>query len=82
AFQMLLPALRAGRPLRRTLGGLLIAADAAGTLTLSPAPERRAAVLAAGAPELLGKGEPSAYIGPERADGPAVSGRGRALPRD
>ena len=37
----LLPALRAGRPVRRTLRGLVVAADAAGRVTIRPAPPRR-----------------------------------------
>ena len=37
----LLPALRRREPIRRTLAGILIAADAAGTVSLAPAPPRR-----------------------------------------
>ena len=37
----LLPALRRREPIRRTLAGILIAADATGTVTLAPAPPRR-----------------------------------------
>ncbi len=78
----LLPALRAGTALRRTLRGLVIAADSAGRVTIRAAPPRRPAGLAAGAKDLLGKGETSAYIGLERADRTAASGPRSARPRD
>ncbi len=78
----LLPALRAGRPVRRTLRGLVVTADSAGRVTIQAAPPRRPAGLAAGPLDLLGKGEPSAYIDPERADGPAASGTRSARSRD
>ena len=72
----LLPALRRGEAIRRTLAGLLIAADAAGIVTLAPAPARRStprsADLAAGGPALLGKGKTPAYIGPACTGGPAT----------
>ena len=72
----LLPALRRGEAVRRTLAGLLIAVDAAGIVTLAPAPPRRSpprsADLAAGGTALLGKGETPAYIGRACTDGPAT----------
>ena len=72
----LLPALRRGEAIRRTLAGLLIAADAAGIVTLAPAPPRRSAPrsadLAAGGAVLLGKGKTPAYIEPAGTDGPAT----------
>jgi tRNA(Ile)-lysidine synthase len=80
----LLPALRAGRPLRRTLRGLLIEARGNRALTIRRAPRRRGtperagpeAARAAGASELLGKGGPATYIGPECDDDPTASGKG------
>lgn len=78
----LLPALRSARPIRRTLRGLLIAADAAGRVTIARAPPRRGDGLAAGAGDLLGKGEPSAYIGSACADEPAAAGSRPTRPRD
>lgn len=89
----LLPALDRRAALRRPLAGVLVAADAAGTVTLGPAPPRRQvprrqaprAALAAGAFPLLGKGGPPAYIGPVCTDGTAetsdVSVRGSHTPR-
>ena len=78
----LLPALRARRPVRRTLRGLLIGADAAGRVTIRRAPPRRTDGLAAGAPDLLGKGKPSAYIDSACADEPAAAGSRPTRPRD
>nr|WP_280526009.1 tRNA lysidine(34) synthetase TilS [Methylobacterium soli] len=80
----LLPALRAGRPLRRTLRGLLIEARSNGVLTIREAPRRRGgrepagaeAARAAGASELLGKGGDATYIGLERDDDPTAAGKG------
>ncbi|ONF48079.1 tRNA(Ile)-lysidine synthetase [Methylobacterium radiotolerans] len=73
-LESLLPALRRGEPVRRTLAGFLVSADAGGTVSLAPAPPRRhgpaGAALAAGSPDLLGKGEPPAYIGEVCTDGP------------
>jgi len=72
-LESLLPALRRREPIRRTLAGFLVCADAGGTVSLAPAPPRRrraaGAALAAGPPELLGKGEPPAYIGEVCTDG-------------
>ena len=87
-FGALLPALRQGAAIRRTLAGLLIAADTVGIVTVSPAPARRSpprrAELAAAASTLLGKGKTPAYIGSARTDGPATpsdeSIRGRHAP--
>lgn len=64
------PALDAGTPLRRTLGGCLVALSRARGLTLAPAPPRRGGAdgLAAGARDLLGKGSGGAYIGSECPD--------------
>lgn len=70
----LLPALRSGTPLRRTLRGLAIAADARGAVTLRQAPARRNARGADKHSELLGKGESATYIGEECAEEPAGSG--------
>ncbi|MDP4021647.1 tRNA lysidine(34) synthetase TilS [Methylobacterium sp. NEAU 140] len=94
----LLPALRRGEAVRRTLAGLVVAADARGTLTLAPAPPRRSApgALPMGrdvgrdgvpaAPDLLGKGEPHAYIGGACSEEPALlhekDARGTARARD
>lgn len=88
-FESLLPALRRRQPIRRTLAGFLISADARGIVSLAPAPPRRrkaaGAALAAGQARLLGKGEPPAYIGEVCTDGPAepsdVSIRGSHTPR-
>ncbi|MDP4003884.1 tRNA lysidine(34) synthetase TilS [Methylobacterium sp. NEAU K] len=70
----LLPALRRREASRRTLAGFLVASDAAGIISLAPAPPRRQkaadAALAAGGLDLLGKGEPPAYIGEVCTDGP------------
>ncbi|WP_457107372.1 tRNA lysidine(34) synthetase TilS [Methylobacterium sp. P5_C11] len=72
-LESLLPALRRGAPIRRSLAGYLVSADAAGIVRLTPAPQRKQggapAALAAGVPELLGKGEPPAYIGEVCTDG-------------
>lgn len=72
----LLPALRRGDAIRRTLAGFSIATDAVGIVTLARAPPRRSAArsadLAAGGMALLGKGETPAYIGSARTDGPAT----------
>ncbi|QGY01375.1 tRNA lysidine(34) synthetase TilS [Methylobacterium mesophilicum SR1.6/6] len=76
-LESLLPALRRNAPIRRTLAGILIASDAAATVSLAPAPPRRHpqdAALAAGDPRLLGKGGPPAYIGEVCTDGPAEPG--------
>ncbi|MCJ2072067.1 tRNA lysidine(34) synthetase TilS [Methylobacterium sp. J-030] len=74
-LESLLPALRRRAAIRRSLAGFMIAVDAAGTVSLVPAPPRRQraadAALAAGASRLLGKGEPPAYIGAVCTDGPA-----------
>jgi tRNA(Ile)-lysidine synthase len=84
----LLPALRRGEPVRRTLSGLVVAADARGAVTLSIAPPRRTV---AGAPGLLGKAGPPAYIGEaclggmcpdEPAVPEATSAQGTARTRD
>ena len=74
----LLPALASGKALRRTLRGVLVEARAGGQVRLAPAPPRRSVSatlhsapgvpLAAGPPDLLGKGEAAAYIGPERVE--------------
>ena len=80
AFGTILPALREGRAVRRTLRGLTIETTRSGTLLLRPAPARRAG--AAGAPELLGKGSATAYIGDERGLEHPGSGRAPALSRD
>ncbi|MCJ2013466.1 tRNA lysidine(34) synthetase TilS [Methylobacterium sp. J-076] len=62
-LDVLLPALRLGRPMRRTLAGLIVSADAAGTVTLLCAPPRKNAGPAAPATGLLGNEDPPAYIG-------------------
>jgi tRNA(Ile)-lysidine synthase len=64
------PALDSGTPLRRTLGGCLLALSRGRGLTLAPAPPRTAGAdgLAAGVRDLLGKGDGGAYIGPECPD--------------
>ena len=88
-FESLVPALRRRQPIRRTLAGFLIAADARGIVSLAPAPPRRrrasSAALAAGQARLLGKGEPPAYIGEVCTDGPPepsdASIRGSHTPR-
>ncbi|KAB1074928.1 tRNA lysidine(34) synthetase TilS [Methylobacterium planeticum] len=84
ALEALLPALRAGRPLRRTLRGLLIEARPDGGLSLRPAPRRGGprpgsdphGRHGAGDAGLLGKGEPTTYIGPECDDDPTAAGKG------
>lgn len=72
-----LPALAQGTPLRRTLLGLLVETTSTRVLRLRIAPPRRSAGaatgpddarLAAAAPDLLGKGDGAAYIGPKRPD--------------
>lgn len=72
-----LPALAQRRPLRRTLHGLLVETTRIGDLRLRIAPPRRPAKmtprpeeypLAAAPPDLLGKGNDAAYIGPQRPD--------------
>jgi tRNA(Ile)-lysidine synthase len=76
-LESLLPALRRKAPIRRTLAGILIASDAAATVSLAPAPPRRHpqdAALAAGDRRLLGKGGPPAYIDEVCTDGPAEPG--------
>ncbi|MCJ2140171.1 tRNA lysidine(34) synthetase TilS [Methylobacterium sp. E-066] len=40
-FEAVLPALRRREPIRRTLAGILVATDSAGTVSLAPAPLRR-----------------------------------------
>jgi tRNA(Ile)-lysidine synthase len=73
-LESLLPALRSRAAVRRSLAGFLVTTDAAGTVTLTPAPPRRrpaGAALAAGGSRLLGKGGPPAYIGGVCTDGPA-----------
>ncbi|MEA1830810.1 tRNA lysidine(34) synthetase TilS [Methylobacterium durans] len=76
----LLPAVIAGRTARRTLRGFIVDVARNGDITLSPAPERRRGTATTGAPEppceLLGKGDPATYIGPECEDDPAASGKG------
>ncbi|MCJ2083732.1 tRNA lysidine(34) synthetase TilS [Methylobacterium sp. J-090] len=67
------PALDTRTPLRRTLGGCLVSLTRGRGLTLAPAPARtgrapRGDGLAAGARDLLGKGDGAAYIGPECPD--------------
>ncbi len=72
-IESLLPALRTGRPIRRTLAGMLVATDAAARVSFAPAPPRRQpadARLAAGGRRLLGKAGPPAYIGEVCTDGP------------
>lgn len=73
----LLPALAQRRHLRRTLRGLLVEVTRTGDLWLRIAPPRRAIrgapgpgenPLAAAPPDLLGKGDGAAYIGPKRPD--------------
>jgi tRNA(Ile)-lysidine synthase len=82
-LESLLPALRRGVPVRRTLAGLLVAAATDGTVSLAPAPPRRrraaGAALAAGVPELLGKGGTPAYIGEVCTDGPEQPRGGSVL---
>ncbi|MEG9528945.1 MAG: tRNA lysidine(34) synthetase TilS [Hyphomicrobiales bacterium] len=82
-LESLLPALRRGAPIRRTLAGLLVAAEADGTVRFAPAPPRRRraadAALAAGAPELLGNGDTPAYIGEVCTDGPEQPRGGSVL---
>jgi tRNA(Ile)-lysidine synthase len=76
-LESLLPALRRRAAVRRTLAGILISADAAGTVILAPAPPRRrpeGAPLAAGVAPLLGKGGAPAYIGAVCTDGSAEAG--------
>ncbi|MHB2211066.1 tRNA lysidine(34) synthetase TilS [Methylobacterium sp. CM6257] len=88
-LEALLPALRRREPIRRTLAGFLVSADAGGTVSLVPAPPRRrrapGAALAAGGGRLLGKGGPPAYIGEVCTDGSAepddASVRGSHTPR-
>jgi len=63
----LLPALAAGRALRRTLRGVLVDVTASGAVRFTLAPPRRDGV-AAGGPDLLGKGRGAAYIGSERVE--------------
>lgn len=69
-LEALRPALATGTPLRRTLGGCLLALSRGRGLTLAPAPARKSGAdgLAAGARDLLGKGSGGAYIGPECPD--------------
>ncbi|WP_426215209.1 tRNA lysidine(34) synthetase TilS [Methylobacterium sp. NFXW15] len=62
-FTHLLPALRAGTTMRRTLAGLVIGVDARGILIFSPAPPRKNAGPASPTTGLLGNGDPPAYIG-------------------
>ena len=62
-LEALLPGLRRGIAVRRTLAGLTIAANARGIVTLSPSPPRKTAGPAAPAPGLLGNEDPPAYIG-------------------
>lgn len=59
----LLPALRAGVPMRRTLAGLVVSADASCIVSLRRAPPRKNAGPAAPATGLLGNEDPPAYIG-------------------
>ncbi|WP_162560440.1 tRNA lysidine(34) synthetase TilS [Methylobacterium durans] len=84
----LLPAVKAGRPARRTLRGLIVDVARNGDITLSPAPERRRGTATTGAPEppceLLGKGTPpptlarsARMIPPRRARGPGQGTRTR-----
>lgn len=83
AFEALLPALREGRAVRRTLRGLVVEATRAGEIVLTPAPPRRALTSdAAGAPELLGKGAAPTYIGAERRLERPSTGRAPVLPKD
>ena len=65
----LLPALRRGEAMRRTLAGLVVAVETCGLVTLSSEPPRRHA---AGGRRLLGKGEGPAYIGHACSDDPAM----------
>ncbi len=62
-FGGLLPALRAGSTLRRTLAGYCVAVDGVRRVTISPAPPRKNAGPAAPTPDLLGNEDPPAYIG-------------------
>lgn len=66
----LLPALARRECLRRTLREVTVEATREGAVVLRPAPPRRGTggSLVAGAPDLLGKAEGAAYIGPERPD--------------
>ncbi|WP_132253514.1 tRNA lysidine(34) synthetase TilS [Methylobacterium segetis] len=81
-FGTVLPALRAGRTARGTLRGLVVTVGRDGTVTLTRAPPRRRGAATTGAPEppseLLGKGGPATYIGPECEDDPPVMGKGSA----
>ncbi|WP_200938225.1 tRNA lysidine(34) synthetase TilS [Methylobacterium sp. Leaf108] len=73
-FEALLPALRKGAPMRRTLAGHLVAVTERGDVAVTLAPPRRPAGrpcpvgLAAAPPDLLGKGEAAAYIVPACQD--------------
>ncbi|MGU3537006.1 tRNA lysidine(34) synthetase TilS [Methylobacterium sp. A54F] len=87
----LLPALREGRPLRRTLRGLVVAVRADGLVSLRPELPRRSdrpahqpcrEAGAAGGPELLGKGRGAAYIDEACAAGSPTSGEGPARSKD
>ncbi|GEP02166.1 tRNA lysidine(34) synthetase TilS [Methylobacterium oxalidis] len=77
---VILPALRGGWPVRRTLRGLVVAATAAGDVIVRAAPPRRGgtakSVAAETPPELLGKGGPATYIGPECEEGPTAAAEG------
>lgn len=82
-FEAILPALREGRPVRRTLRGLSVSVTRTGDIVLAPAPPRRALTSnAAAGPDLLGKGAASAYIGGERRLEHPRPGRAPAFPRD
>ncbi len=59
----LLPTLRQGGTVRRTLAGLAVAVDATRCVTIVPAPPRKTAGSAAPSPALLGNDDPPAYIG-------------------
>jgi len=84
----LLPALAEGRAVRRTLRGWLIEATRSGEIRIGPAPPRRAGCpapgpgggLAAGAPDLLGKGEGAAYIADEGMEQVSLSRDAARMP--
>ncbi len=61
-LRALLPALRRGEAIRRTLAGLVIAADAAGTVSLARRPHGRMPGLRHRRPAYLARKTPPAYI--------------------
>ena len=84
----LLPALAEGRAVRRTLRGWLIEATRSGEIRIGRAPPRRAGrpasarggSLAAGVPDLLGKGEGAAYIADEGMEQVSLSRDAARMP--